>query len=95
MITTVIANGKDEYAFINSLKERSSSGAKDVSVAVKEIIDNVKANGDRAVYDYTVKFDGKAPEKVEISSDEIDDIISSCDNAITTNCVSSRACGQD
>lgn len=81
MITTVIANGKDEYAFIETLKTRSNSGAKDVSDIVLDIINNVKENGDKAVYDYTVKFDGKAPDKVEISADEIDSIIESCDKA--------------
>ncbi|MGN0489154.1 MAG: histidinol dehydrogenase [Ruminococcus sp.] len=79
MITTVIANGKDEYDFIETLKQRSNSGAKDVSSAVSEIINNVKINGDKAVYDYTVKFDGKAPEKLEISKDEIEQLISCCD----------------
>ena len=79
MITTVKANGKDEYEFIKSLKERSNSGKKDVSDIVSEIIDNVKNNGDKAVYDYTVKFDGKAPDKVEISKEEIDKLIESCD----------------
>lgn len=79
MITTVIANGKDEYSFIESLKERSQSGAKDVSDIVLDIINNVKENGDKAVYEYTVKFDGKAPEKTEISVDEIVSLIQSCD----------------
>ncbi len=79
MITTVIANGKDEYSFIRTLKERSNSGAKDVSDIVRAILDDVKINGDKAVYNYTVKFDGKAPEKVEISSGEIDRIIENCD----------------
>ncbi len=79
MITTVIANGKDEYSFIETLKERSNSGAKDVSDAVKEILNNVKLNGDKAVYDYTVKFDGKAPESVEISGSEIEKLLSLCD----------------
>lgn len=79
MITTVIANGKDEYSFIESLKERSQSGAKDVSDIVLDIINNVKENGDKAVYEYTVKFDGKAPEKTEISVDEIESLIQSCD----------------
>lgn len=46
---------------------------------MSEIIENVKTNGDKAVYDYTVKFDGKAPEKAEISADEIDAVISECD----------------
>ncbi len=75
MITTVIANGKDEYKFIETLKERSNSGAKDVSDIVLDIINNVKANGDKAVFDYTVKFDGKAPDKVEISAQDIDELI--------------------
>ena len=75
MITTVIANGKDEYSFIDALKLRSNSGAKDVSGIVSDIIENVKKNGDKAVYDYTLKFDGKAPSKVEISAEEIDKII--------------------
>lgn len=79
MITTVIANGKDEYSFIETLKERSQSGAKDVSDIVFDIINNVKENGDKAVYEYTVKFDGKAPEKTEISVDEIESLIQSCD----------------
>lgn len=79
MITTVIANGKDEYSFVEALKERSVSGAKDVNDIVQDIINNVKLNGDKAVYDYTVKFDGKAPDKVEISRDEIEALISTCD----------------
>ncbi len=79
MITTVIANGKDEYSFIDALKLRSNSGAKDVSGIVSDIIENVRKNGDKAVYDYTLKFDGKAPLEVEISADEIDRIIECCD----------------
>ena len=82
MITTVIANGKDEYSFIESLKARSVSGAKDVSGIVSETINNVRVNGDKAVYEYTCKFDGKAPEKVEISLDEIDSIIAGCDKEL-------------
>ncbi len=79
MITTVIANGKDEYNFIETLKERSVSGAKDVKDIVQDIINNVKCNGDKAVNEYTVKFDGKAPENIEISKNEIESLISQCD----------------
>lgn len=79
MITTVVANGKDEYIFIETLKERSQSGAKDVSDIVLDILNNVRENGDKAVYDYTVKFDGKAPENVEISKEEIDSLVAGCD----------------
>ena len=79
MITTVIADGKKEYDFIELLKSRAQNSDKNVIPIVSEIIENVKTNGDKAVYDYTVKFDGKAPEKAEISADEIDAVISECD----------------
>jgi histidinol dehydrogenase len=78
MITTVIADGKREYEFIEFLKSRAQNSDKDVIPAVSEIIENVKANGDSAVKDYTIKFDGKAPEKVEISAEDIDGLISKC-----------------
>lgn len=79
MITTVIADGKKEYDFIELLKQRAQNSDKNVIPAVSEIIENVKNNGDTAVRDYTIKFDGKAPEKTEITPDEIDEIISCCD----------------
>ena len=79
MITTVIADGKKEYDFIELLKSRAQNSDTNVIPIVSEIIENVKTNGDKAVYDYTVKFDGKAPEKAEISADEIDAVISECD----------------
>ena len=79
MITTVIADGKKEYEFIEFLKNRAQNSDKDVIPTVSEIIENVRKNGDSAVRDYTIKFDGKAPEKTEISSDEIDRIIAKCD----------------
>ena len=63
MITTVFADGKKEYEFIDYLKKRAQSSDKNVIPVVSEILDNVRENGDSAVRDYTVKFDGKAPEQ--------------------------------
>jgi len=79
MITTVVADGKNEYEFIDLLKKRAQNSDKNVVPIVSEIIENVAENGDKAVKEYTVKFDGKAPEKVEITSDEIDSLIEKCD----------------
>lgn len=78
MITTVTADGKKEYEFIEFLKNRAQNSDKDVIPAVSEIIENVKNNGDQAVEYYTIKFDGKAPEKTEIDNSEIDGIIAKC-----------------
>ena len=60
-------------------KKRAQNSDKNVVPIVSEIIENVAENGDKAVKEYTVKFDGKAPEKVEITSDEIDSLIEKCD----------------
>ena len=79
MITTVVADGKKEYEFIEVLKNRAADSDKNVIPVVSEIIENVRKSGDKAVYDYTVKFDGKAPEKAEISAEDIDALISSCE----------------
>ena len=79
MITTVTADGKKEYEFIEMLKKRAQNSDKNVIPAVSEIIENVKENGDKAVTEYTVKFDGKAPAGMEITADEIESLISQCD----------------
>ena len=79
MITTVFADGKKEYEFIDYLKKRAQSSDKNVIPVVSEILDNVRENGDSAVRDYTVKFDGKAPEHAEISAGDINSLIASCD----------------
>lgn len=79
MITTVTADGTREYEFIEYLKKRAQNSDKNVIPAVQEIIDNVRENGDAAVKEYTVKFDGKAPEKTEIPAEDIDALIEKCD----------------
>lgn len=79
MIPKVIADGKKEYDFIKELKLRAENSDKEVVSAVSEIINNVREKGDKAVYDYTVKFDGKAPEKTEITKEEIEELIKDCE----------------
>ena len=44
----------------------------DVSAIVRDIIDDVKINGDTALYKYTEKFDKAILNKLEVSSDEIE-----------------------
>ncbi len=79
MITTVTADGKKEYEFIELLKKRAQNSDKNVIPTVSDIIENVRENGDNAVREYTIKFDGKAPEQTEITADEIEKLILKCD----------------
>ena len=79
MIPSVKADGKAELELLSEIESRSEKTNKDVTAAVSEILANVKARGDEAVREYTIKFDGKAPEKTEISKEEMQELAKSCD----------------
>jgi len=79
MIRKIIANGKDEVAFLKEVEKRNGETDKKVTEIVSEIIDNVKENGDKAVQDYTLKFDGKLPEYYEVPLDVIHDALNDAD----------------
>ena len=51
---------------LKELSERSHSGNDDFTAVVDEILENVRANGDKAVFEYTKKFDG-----ADISKDNV------------------------
>lgn len=78
MLTIVKADSGEQSRFIHALKKRAQQTDKDVSAVVAQIIENVRAHGDQAVREYTEKFDGVAPEKTEVSSQEIAALSKSC-----------------
>ena len=49
------------------------TAATDVSDIVRDIIDNVKANGDTALYEYCEKFDKAKLSSLEVTNEEIDE----------------------
>ena len=65
------ANGKAEYALIENLKKRAGEADQKIVDIVSTIIRNVKENGDDAVREYTVRFDGGVPKKTVIEKDEL------------------------
>ena len=79
MIKTVRADGKAEYEYLAKVRERSSDTDRDVTAIVSDIINNVRKNGDKAVTEYTIKFDGKAPEFFEVPKEEIEKAAAACD----------------
>lgn len=79
MIKKIYANGKDEFEFLKALKKRSGETDKKVTQIVNEIIENVKENGDKAVNDYTLKFDGSLPEYFEVPQDVINNALEEAD----------------
>lgn len=84
MIQIVKADGVSEIEFLAKTRQRNSETDKSVTTAVSEIIDNVAKYGDKAVKDYTIKFDGKAPDVVEVSKEEIENSVNLCDKKFIT-----------
>lgn len=79
MIQLVKEGGSFGRDFIRQLKQRCGEKDKRVDAAVTEILENVRRNGDEAVHEYTQKFDGHVPEKLEIDQDEMKVLSSQCE----------------
>lgn len=79
MIPMIRVNGTDETAFLKKLRVRASSVNDEVTASVTEIIRNVRDRGDEAVREYTVRFDGQAPDCLEVDREEINDALTEAD----------------
>ena len=74
------ANGKAEYALIENLKKRAGEADQKIVDIVSTIIRNVKENGDDAVREYTVRFDGSVPKKNVITKEELQSYLDMVDD---------------
>ncbi len=83
MIRKIIADGKAEVEFLKEVSRRQGETDKKITEAVSAIIENVKENGDKAVKDYTMKFDGRLPEYYEVPREVINDALSEADSDFT------------
>ena len=90
LVEKIFVNGRDEAEFFKNLEKRSGETDKKVTATVNEIIDNVRQNGDKAVNEYTLKFDGKLPEYFEVPRDVINDALTEADKGFVDallNCI--------
>ena len=90
LIRKIYVNGKDEVEFFKQLEKRNGETNKEITAVVNEILENVKENGDKAVKDYTVKFDGKLPQYYEVPRDVINDALTDADQQLVEsllNCI--------
>ena len=79
MISVLKTNGTAETDFLNQLKRRNGEVNKAVTESVTKIIADVNEKGDEAVLSYTLKFDGKVPDAIEVPRDEINDALTNAD----------------
>ncbi|MDE6035003.1 MAG: histidinol dehydrogenase [Ruminococcus sp.] len=75
----IYADGITEVEFLKELGRRAGETDKKVTESVSAIIEDVKNNGDTAVNNYTLKFDGKLPEYYEVPRDVINDAMTEAD----------------
>ncbi len=67
----IIRNNKELVAFLSVLKERASGINQEIEQRVKNILEDIRRNGDRAVLKYTEKFDLVKPKELKIDPDEM------------------------
>lgn len=67
-------NAETKRDILNDLLKRSPNNYSQYESTVNEIIQNIKENGDKALFDYTLKFDKFAltPENIKVTREEID-----------------------
>jgi histidinol dehydrogenase len=67
----ILRSKKDIGAFMNLLRERASGGSQEIEHKVKTILDDVRKNGDRALFKYTEAFDSLLTKQLKITPGEI------------------------
>lgn len=75
----IYADGVAEVALLDELSRRAGETNKKVTETVTAIIEDVKENGDTAVKNYTLKFDGNLPQYYEVPRDVINDALTEAD----------------
>ena len=72
--------GKDNLTeLFERLKQRSSEFRPDVEETCRDILNNVRDKGDKALLEYTRKFDGAAIDAIEVSKAEIESAFNAID----------------
>ena len=74
------ANGKAEYALIENLKKRAGETDPKIVEIVTNIINAVKEQGDDAVREFTVRFDGSVPTRTVIEKEELNSYLDIVDD---------------
>lgn len=70
---------------LKELKEREEEVSGDIVKIVTEIINNVNKNGDKALKEYTMKFDKVSIEKMQVTKEELEQCFSKVDKEFINN----------
>ena len=78
MIQLVEKDENTTRTYVQQLKQRCDEKDRKVDAIVADILENVRNNGDKAVAEYTLKFDGSIPEQVEITKEQMKELTKQC-----------------
>lgn len=76
MITIIRADGRAELRQLDAMRARVAEKNMDIELAVKAIMENVRAEGLPAVERYSLQFDHKAP--YELTKERLDEAYEAC-----------------
>lgn len=78
----VILNEECKNDILKNLLKRSTGSYPEYEKTVSDIIENVKENGDKAVFEYTLKFDKYVltPDNIKVTKEEIKEAYSKIDS---------------
>ncbi len=84
MMDIIDLRGKSERELIKKIEGRNSTVSGDILKTADKIISDVRSDGDRAVFKYSLKLDGVelSPESVKISASEISSAYERVDPAL-------------
>ncbi|WP_427340140.1 histidinol dehydrogenase [Caloranaerobacter sp. DY30410] len=90
MIKIIETGDRESEKLIKDLLNRSQLEFGEVNKSVEKILEDVKENGDKALYNYTKKFDGVELDNLIVSDNEIDEAYNSCDSKLVEALVEAR-----
>lgn len=82
-INRASADGRAEYELLARLRERGEQTGAVVTERVNAILETVRREGDKALFEYTKKFDGVELEALEVPREEINDALTGADSRFT------------
>ena len=80
MLSIIRADGTAEQQALAQLRSRSGEVDREVTAVVTKIIADVRQDKDEALKRYAQKFDGAAPQKLEVSREEIQKALLTADD---------------
>ncbi|HCB64918.1 MAG TPA: histidinol dehydrogenase [Ruminococcaceae bacterium] len=80
MLSIIRADGTAEQQALAQLRSRSGEVDREVTAVVTKIVADVRQDKDEALKRYAQKFDGAAPQKLEVSREEIQKALLTADD---------------